>query len=152
MHLRRNEPASAGFTLIELMVVIAIVAILAGIAYPSYQESVRNAKRAEAKAVLLEIMQQQERYYTQHNTYIAFSSTSTDANAKRFKWFSGGQAGSSAYEISGVACGGGLQECILLQAMPGTGKVDSRYSDAKCGTLTLSSTGAKGALDKSCWN
>lgn len=152
MHLRKNEAATCGFTLIEIMIVVAIVAILATIAYPSYQESVRKARRAEAKAALLEVMQQQERYYTQHNTYIAFSSASTDADAKRFKWFSGSKAADSAYEISGVACGDGVQECILLRAVPGTNKVDAHYSDARCGTLTLSSTGAKGAQETSCWN
>ncbi len=140
-----------GFTLIELMVVVAIVAILASIAYPSYQESVRRAKRAEAKAVLLEIMQQQERYYSQRNTYIAFSSASTDQDAQRFKWFSGGAAGASAYEIRADGCGDGLQECVRLSAIPGTPMVDSGYADPVCGTLTLTSTGAKGANAASCW-
>lgn len=151
MRLSTISPRADGFTLIEVMVVVAIVAILAGIAYPSYRESVRKARRAEAKATLLEIMQQQERYYTQRNTYVAFSSVSTDADAQRFKWFSGSDAASSAYEIRGAACGGGLQECIQLSAAPGTSKVDAGYKDDKCGTLTLTSAGVKGAEDSACW-
>lgn len=148
----RRSSRQPGFTLIELMVVVAVVAILASIAYPSYQESVRRARRAEARAALLEIMQQQERYYSQRNTYVAFSSSSTDAEARRFKWFSGDDPARSAYEISGEACGAGLQECLLLSAEPGTTAVDSGYTDETCGTLTLSSTGEKGAEDDACWN
>lgn len=147
----RKSSTQLAFTLIELLVVVALVAILAAIAYPSYQESVRKAKRAEVRAVLLEIMQQQERYYSQRNTYIAFSSSSTDGDAKRFKWFSGSDSGGSAYEISGEACGSGLQECVLLKAVPGAAKVDTGYKDDKCGTLTLNSAGEKGAKDGACW-
>ncbi|HEY4541470.1 MAG TPA: type IV pilin protein [Noviherbaspirillum sp.] len=152
MHGRKNELRQRGFTLIELMVALAIVAILAAIAYPSYQESVRRAKRAEARAALLQVMQQQERYYSQRNTYLAYSAASTDADEKRFKWFSAGDAAGSAYEIRAVACTDlSLQECVEVQALPGTSKVDSAYTDPKCGTLTLTSRGEKGAKDAACW-
>jgi type IV pilus assembly protein PilE len=73
-----------GFTLIEIMVAVVIVAILASFAYPSYLESVRKAKRAEARAALMQLMQQQERYYSQNNRYIAFSSESAGENGKSF--------------------------------------------------------------------
>lgn len=59
----------AGFTLIELMIAVAIVAILAAIAYPSYQDSVRKSRRADAKAALLELAQFMERNYTEANRY-----------------------------------------------------------------------------------
>ena len=58
-----------GFTLMELMIVVAIIGILAGIAYPTYQDSVRKSRRADAEAVLLELAQWMERFYTENNRY-----------------------------------------------------------------------------------
>ena len=54
-----------GFTLIELMIAVAIVGILAGIAYPSYQDSVRKSRRADAQGALLGFANAMERYFTQ---------------------------------------------------------------------------------------
>lgn len=142
----------SGFTLIELMVTVAIVAILAGIAYPSYIDHVRKAKRAEGKAALMQLLQQQERFYSQRGSYIAFSSNSTDEDEKRFKWYSGDTAGSSAYEIVGEACQGeSIKSCVRLTAKPGTSKVDAGFKDPSCGSLTITSTGVKGADSDNCW-
>jgi len=58
-----------GVTLLELMIVTVIIGILAAIAYPNYREFVSRAKRNEAKAALLQIAQNQERFYLQNNTY-----------------------------------------------------------------------------------
>ena len=54
-----KKSLSHGFTLIELMIVVAIVAILASIAYPSYKDSVLKSRRAEARTALSELLQQQ---------------------------------------------------------------------------------------------
>ena len=62
---------SRGFTLIELMIAVAVVGILAAIAYPSYQDSVRKARRADAKSALLDAAQRQERFFTENNQYTA---------------------------------------------------------------------------------
>lgn len=62
----------AGFTLIELMIVVAVIAILAAVAYPSYQEQIRKSRRAQAKADLVEYMQLAERYHTVNNSYVDF--------------------------------------------------------------------------------
>jgi type IV pilus assembly protein PilE len=58
-----------GVTLIELMIVIVIIGILAAVGYPSYRDFVDRSKRNEAKAILLEIAQNQERFYLQNNRY-----------------------------------------------------------------------------------
>ncbi|MDV7393712.1 type IV pilin protein, partial [Arthrospira platensis SPKY1] len=65
----RNRTMSVGFTLIEVMIVVAIIAILAAIAYPSYQEQVRKSRRADAKVSLLDAVQRQERFFTVNNQY-----------------------------------------------------------------------------------
>ncbi|WP_353156901.1 type IV pilin protein [Herminiimonas fonticola] len=141
-----------GFTMIELMVVLIIVAILAAIAIPSYQESVLKTRRTEGRAALMKAMQQQERYYSLHTTYLAFSSSSTDAEAKKFSWFSGANAKTSFYEISAQACNGKtIRDCVLLIAQPGTVMVNSAYRDPLCGTMSLNSRGEKSAAADRCW-
>ncbi|MGJ0486114.1 MAG: type IV pilin protein [Methylomicrobium sp.] len=64
-NLKRN----AGFTLIELMIVVAIVGILAGIAYPSYTEYVKKGRRADAKSALLQVQLAEEKYRTNNIGY-----------------------------------------------------------------------------------
>ena len=143
-----------GFTLIELLIVVAIAGILAAIVYPSYASYITSARRIEGQTALLDTMQKQERYYSQHNTYVAFSSASTEPDEKLFRWWSGASAPQSAYELSGRACPDiPLQRCIELRAIPGTAKVDENFRDKDCGTLTLNNVGAHGATGpaKRCW-
>lgn len=59
-----------GFTLIELMIVVVIVAILGGIALPSYQDHVVSSRRADAQGALMGLSQAMERYYTERGTYV----------------------------------------------------------------------------------
>ena len=141
-----------GLTLIELVVVLAIISLLTALAMPAFQQSVIKAKRAQAQAALLQLMQQQERYYTQHNTYLAFSSGSADGG--QFKWWSGDTAAHSAYEIQAISCAGlSITQCVKLIAMPGTDKVDQAFKDVNCETLSLDSAGqrlASGTVQR-CW-
>ena len=58
-----------GVTLVELLVVIVIVGILASVAYPNYQEFMNRAKRNEARAALLRLATNQERFYINNNTF-----------------------------------------------------------------------------------
>ena len=66
MQLRKNM---SGITLIELMIVVVIVSILAAIAFPNYQEFTARAKRNEAKAALLRLAINQERFYLNNNSF-----------------------------------------------------------------------------------
>ncbi len=59
----------SGFTLIELMITVVIVGILAAIAYPSYQTYVKQTRRSDAQIALTQAANQQERYFTECNTY-----------------------------------------------------------------------------------
>ena len=58
-----------GFTLIELMIVVAIIGLLAAVAYPAYNQSVRKSRRADAKTALLDLAQREERFMSTGNTY-----------------------------------------------------------------------------------
>jgi type IV pilus assembly protein PilE len=67
--LRNYYRKMHGVTLLELMIVVVIVGIMAAIAYPNYRDFTDRAKRNEAKAILLEIAQNQERFYLQNSRY-----------------------------------------------------------------------------------
>jgi type IV pilus assembly protein PilE len=142
-----------GFTLIEMLVVLVILSILASVAYPSYSRHVARTRRTEGQIALIEAMQQQERYYQQHNTYAAFSSDGGDTEAQGFRWWSGNSAAVSIYELDAHACAGqDLADCVEVRATPGTAKVDSRFRDPECGALTLDSLGVHAAEGRGrCW-
>ena len=127
---RRGGRASAGFTLIELMVVLAIVAILAGVAYPSYIESVKRARRSEARTYLLEAQQFMARFYSANSRYTTDEAgTTSPALPARLQSV---PADAPRYTLSVEAAVSGY----TLTATP--------VGDDDCGNLTLTHTGAKG--------
>lgn len=143
-----------GFSLVETLAVLACVIIVALLAYPGYARYVIKARRAEAQSALLELLQQQEQYYTLHNSYIAFSFEATEPEARRYRWWSGARAASSGHELRGEACPDStIDACIVLTALPGTDRVDRHFRDPECQALTLRSTGARGATGPAarCW-
>jgi type IV pilus assembly protein PilE len=127
-----------GFSLIELMIAVAIVGILSAIAYPSYQEYVRSADRADAQAALSELSQFMERYHTQTGSY---------ENAA-LPFTSSPKTGAARYTLS--IEGTPDEKEFTLQATP-----QGAMAADKCGTLKLSSTGAKdqksGMSQAECW-
>ena len=134
-----------GFTLIELMITVAIVAVLAAIAFPSYQDSVWKGKRAEAKAAIFKALQAEERYYTQNNSYVAYSGT---APSGAFPVFSADNAANSRYTLAAAPCGTGITTCVNVTATV------SGSADPKCGaSLSMDSVGNKSsaATDPICW-
>ncbi|ATD60367.1 MAG: type IV pilin protein [Janthinobacterium svalbardensis] len=159
---RRHWPAAhggapattLGFSLIELLSALAIMSLLLALAVPAYHGHVVRAKRVQGQATLLRLMQQQERYYSQNNRYLAFSSASPAPQVQAFPWWSGDEPAASAYEIEALACPGlAIGQCVLLRATPGTSKVDAQFQDADCGVLSLSSTGQRGSSGPTsrCW-
>ncbi|ELX13473.1 type IV pilus assembly protein PilE [Janthinobacterium sp. HH01] len=142
------------FSMIELLIVLVILSVLAAQLLPSFRQHVIRSRRAEAQAALLQLMQQEERFYTQTNTYIAFSSATMDPEARQFKWWSSNGAATSAYEIEGKACDGELiTECVQLIATPGTALVDASFRDDDCRQLKLTSSGLRLATGPAvrCW-
>lgn len=140
-----NKRANRGFTLIELMIVVAIIGILAAIAYPNYQEYIRNAKRADAETALMELAHFMERHYTANGRYVdgagkapvlPFDEAPNDGTSK-------------SYDLA-FAAGTPTAKSYILEAIP-----KASMAGDTCGTLTLAHTGAKGqdagATLAKCW-
>lgn len=166
MHVRVARSRRRGFSLIELMIVVAIIGLLAAIAYPAYTSSILKGKRAEGRAALLELMQQQERYFTQSGSYMSFAAGATGNNGSLyqnnanvnsqpipFRTSSGSSAtavANAAYRLSAAACDSTLHlnECVRLTATI-NGAADTEFGD-----LTLTSTGEKSCStgNAKCWS
>jgi type IV pilus assembly protein PilE len=145
-----------GFTLIELMIVVAIVAILSAIAYPSYRKYVMRSNRGEAKAVLMELAQYMERNYTLSNAYNKLGSSSAAAGsftASSLPYSQVPKTGAVNYNISFTT----LDASNFTMVATPTG---SQTAD-ECGKLTVnqlgqngidtSSSGSSSATAENCW-
>lgn len=141
--MRTLKPVSlqAGFTIIELMIVVAIIGLLAGIAVPGYKEQVNKGKRAEGKAALTAAAARLERFYSQYNCYPSSAAncgtapdSATVLTVAGINGFSGDNASAAAYNISITA----TPQAFTITAAPRT-----PWRDNKCGNLTLSNTGRK---------
>ncbi len=141
-----QPPNHTGFTLIELLIVITIIAFLTGIALPTYQNSVLRSGRAEAKSGLLQVASDQERYFSNFNTYVDDAlPLNTPVLAGRDRTTVNG-----LYTISVNACAGGtITNCFLA-----TATAAGIQTGDTCTTLTLSSVGARdatGDTTNECW-
>ena len=106
-----------GITLYELLIVVAVIAIIASFAFPNYQRHTARARIADGKVKLLEIMQEQRKFFTDNNTYTTELITDlgyNDANG------SGGVASDQElFIVTAAACGGGtIAQCVILSAVP----------------------------------
>lgn len=126
-----------GFTLIELMIVVVVIAILTTIAYPSYLEYITRARRSDGQAALLDLASRMEKYYSEQNTY----QTATIATGGATDIRATNTSPDGWYTLSIPAQ---TATTYTLQATP----LNSQgTSDLRCQSLTINSLGAKGIGD-----
>lgn len=132
----RARVQRAGFTLVELMIVVAVIGILAAVAYPSYVEYIRQARRADAQSALLELAQFMERRYTTTGSYEAGDDCSLPFDTSP-------RDGSSTFYNLSADC----DASTFTLTATGTG---SMAAD-ECNVLTLTNTGLQDAASADCW-
>lgn len=134
--------SNKGFTLIELMITVAIIGVLAAIAYPSYQDQVRKSRRAEAQAFLMNLGSRQQQMLLDARSFAASTAS--------FPNFTVPAQVSGFYTI-GISAPASTPPSFTATATP-----SGDQAHDKCGTLQLDQTGAKsaskaGVAQPGCW-
>jgi type IV pilus assembly protein PilE len=140
----RKYRSSQGFTLIELMITVAIVGILASIAYPSYAAYIAKGRRADARAQLATAQQFMEKFYSESFDYAqdtAATASTTIFNAQAFVTSPRSGDGAAMYNLT-LTVGSSPATTYTISATPVAG---AAMANDECGTLTLTSTGTRGA-------
>jgi type IV pilus assembly protein PilE len=140
--MTNSKPNQRGFSLIELMIVVVIIAVLAAIALPAYQRHVVATRRATAAACLTEMAQFMERHYTDNLTYVGGNAPAATLQCRtdlvgQYTFAFNGAVTATAFAINAVPAG--------RQATLDTG----------CGTLGMNQSGTKAVSGASgvaaCW-
>lgn len=126
-----------GFTLIELMITVAIIGLLASIAFPSYQEYIARGRRSEVKSVLLEASQWMERFYSENFRYDQNTAGSAIATVFPAIYSQSPRQGNAAYSISVSAAG---TRTFTLTATRIAGQM---MAADKCGDFSITNVGVK---------
>ncbi len=133
-----------GFTLIELMIVVAIIGILAAIAVPQYSDYVTRSRRTDGQSTLLQVAQELERCYTQ---FSAYNNTSCAVVG------TGGVSETSPEGYYVIAAAGGALSASAF-TLTATPQGAQATNDSDCTTLTLTHLGGQGATGDdadNCW-
>lgn len=131
-----------GFTLIELMITVAVIAILAAIAYPSYLDQVRKGRRAEGRDALLAIAQAQERYYTVNGSYATNLTNLQVGSVVDCSKAPCVSRDEGYYQISLAA----TANTFTATATP----IGAQAGDS-CKSMTINQVGARGGTGSDCW-
>ncbi len=139
--------SASGFTLLELMIVVVVIGILASIAYPSYMESVRKARRADAQAALVGMAAAMERYMVNNNGSYLGAAAAAGQPATFYAAQVPTEGGRATYQLRVTTL---TATNYVLTASPVNAQADDR-----CGNLTLNASGQQGRSGSApltdCW-
>ncbi len=127
-----------GFTLIEIMIAVVVIAIMAAIAFPSYSEQVRKSRRADAKSTLLDIANKEQRYMLDNRSYGSLNDLGLGGTTVPSE---------EGYYIISITPASPTTSFTLTATATG-----SQVDDTDCSTFTVDQKGTKSGTSSQCWN